>query len=81
LFRSVCRLPANFLNEGRYSITAIVGRDFVNTQVLREDVVSFDVHDTGVMRGKYLGQWLGVVRPRLPWESDYLGDDPSQREA
>jgi hypothetical protein len=25
LYRSVCTLPANFLNEGRYSVTAIVG--------------------------------------------------------
>ena len=74
LFRSVCRLPANFLNEGRYSVTAIVGRGASDTQVLQEDVVSFDVHDTGEMRGSYLGPWLGVIRPRLPWNSEYLGE-------
>ncbi len=70
LYRSVCRIPGNFLNEGRYSVTAIVGRGISDTQVLREDVISFNVHDTGEMRGQYFGHWLGVVRPKLPWSTE-----------
>ncbi len=72
LYRSVCRLPANFLNDGRYVITAIVGFDTGEPQIIYEDAVSFQVHDTGVMRGDYLGNWLGVVRPRLPWATTRL---------
>lgn len=71
-YRSVCRIPGNFLNEGRYSITAIVGRGLAETQVLREDVLSFHVHDTGEMRGQYFGHWLGVVRPKLPWSTEKI---------
>lgn len=70
LFQSTCRIPANFLNEGRYSVTAIVGRGVSDTQVLREDVLSFHVHDTGEMRGQYFGHWLGVVRPKLAWSTE-----------
>jgi len=71
-YRSVCRIPANFLNEGRYSVTAIVGRGMAETQVLCEDVLSFHVHDTGEMRGQYFGHWLGVVRPKLPWSTEKI---------
>lgn len=74
-YRSVCRLPANFLNEGRYSISAIISRDVAETQVLLEDVLSFQVHDTGAMRGEFLGKWIGVVRPRLPWTTETLPDE------
>jgi lipopolysaccharide transport system ATP-binding protein len=74
VFQSVCRLPGNFLNDGPYSITAIVGKVPNKTQILEESVLSFHVHDTGEMRKEYLGSWAGpVVRPRLAWNTDYLG--------
>lgn len=72
LFQSVCRIPGNFLNEGRYRITAILGTVPSDTQVLEEDLLSLDVHDTGEMRKEYYGGWLGVVRPRLAWQTTYL---------
>lgn len=70
VYRSVCRLPENFLNEGRYSVTAIVGRGISEVQAIAEDAVAFDVHDTGEMRGLYFGQWPGVIRPKLAWQTD-----------
>ena len=70
LFKSVCCIPANFLNDGRYSITAIVGKVPNNTQVLKNDVVYFDVHDTGEMRKEFYKGWLGVVRPKLAWRTE-----------
>jgi hypothetical protein len=70
LYRSVCRLPANFLNEGRYSVTAIVGRGASDTQVLQEDVVSFDVHDTGLLpRIAPRDTWPGVY-----WKFEFVSD-------
>jgi lipopolysaccharide transport system ATP-binding protein len=72
VFQSVCRLPGNFLNEGRYHITAIVGKVPANTQILEENAVYFDVHDTGEMRKEYFGKWVGSVRPRLPWQTQHL---------
>lgn len=73
LFRSECVFPANFLNEGRYTITPIVGKGIATTLLLEEDLIGFDVHDSGSMRQEYFGGWLGTVRPKLPWQTEYLG--------
>ena len=73
LFTTTCKLPGNFLNEGEYFVTAIVGRDTNNTQALMEDVISFNVHDTGEMRGQdQHTQWGGVVRPKLAWNTQMI---------
>jgi lipopolysaccharide transport system ATP-binding protein len=75
LFRSACRIPANFLNEGRYAITAIVGKIPNQTIVLEESVITFEAHDTGAMREVYYGPWVGpVIRPRLAWHTEYSGN-------
>jgi len=73
LFQSVCRIPANFLNEGLYSVTSIVGKGIADTQILEDYVLSFQVHDTGEMRQEYYANWVGVVRPRLAWSTEYAG--------
>ncbi len=76
VYRSYCQLPANFLNEGRYTVTAIIGRGTSEIQAQAEDAVAFDVHDTGEMRGLYFGQWPGVIRPKLAWSTQRV--EPSQ---
>lgn len=75
LFRSVCRIPGNFLNEGVYFINAYVASlaGAITAHVAEEQVVSFDVIDTGVMRKEFSDTWLGVVRPRLDWSTEYKG--------
>ena len=70
LYQSTCIIPGNFLNEGRYMISPIVGRVPNKTVILEESLLSFDVHDTGAMREEYLGNWSGpVIRPRLHWNT------------
>jgi lipopolysaccharide transport system ATP-binding protein len=79
LFQSVCRIPGNFLNDGLYSVTAIVGKGIADTQILEDYILSFHVHDTGEMRKEYLGSWVGpVIRPRLAWHTEYLDNDISK---
>ena len=72
LFQSTCRIPGNFLNEGLYSVTAIVGKGVSDTQVLEDRAVSFHVYDTGEMRKEFHGGWGGVLRPRLAWNTEYI---------
>jgi lipopolysaccharide transport system ATP-binding protein len=72
LFRTSCVLPGNFLNDGRYSINAIVLTDVTRIEVFAREVISFTVHETRDTRGEYLGHILGVVRPRLAWQTTYL---------
>jgi len=72
LFRSACTVPDNFLNEGMYSINAIVLTDVANIQVFAREAVSFIVHDTGAMRKEFGGAWIGVVRPKLAWQTQFV---------
>lgn len=75
LFRTVCVIPGNFLNEGGYSVKVVILTDLKYQEVSTEEVVWFTVHDTGAMRREYNGRWVGVVRPRLSWNTQYLIED------
>ncbi len=73
-FRSVCCIPGNFLNEGRYIITINLVKTASNIPEAREeDLLSFQVHDTGEMQKVYYSDWPGVVRPLLVWQTEYQG--------
>ena len=76
LYESTCRIPGNFLNEGMYSITPIIGTNASHTEVLLEKALGFRVHDSGEMRKEYGGVWDGVVRIRLDWETKPLQEEP-----
>ena len=73
IYRSECRMPANFLNDTRYFVSVLIGPE-VGVVALRQDsALSFVVHDTGAMRQEYTGSWIGpVVRPRLNWRTSKL---------
>ncbi|HLI27383.1 MAG TPA: ABC transporter ATP-binding protein [Chloroflexota bacterium] len=68
LYRSLCTIPGNFLNSGRITVHAAVGR--WNPHAIHawvHDAVAFDVIDTGGVRGEYPGPWAGAIRPYLEW--------------
>lgn len=77
LFESEVIIPANFLNEGRYLVTPIIADNQAGVSTRREIYlldenleISFNVIDTGEMRRSGLSEnWLGVVRPRLNWNT------------
>lgn len=79
VFRTICRLPGNFLNEGRYLVIPLLGRVPQPAMVLEEATLAFDVHDTGAMREEYTGSWAGpVIRPRLAWHTEPASVEPIQ---
>jgi len=72
IYRSVCRIPENFLNDKQYVISALVlqaGR----IEAIVNEAVSFTVNDTSEMRKEFevrkefKGDWIGSVRVKLPW--------------
>ena len=70
LFQSTCTIPGNFLNEGRYVISVIIGQTPGSPIICEDSVLTFDVHDTGAMHEEYIGNWAGpLIRPRLPWNT------------
>lgn len=75
LYRTVCTIPGHMLNEGKHTVSALVIRN-KNDAHVREEAISFTVHDDGVSRSGYTGGWVGVVRPLLPWTVDRIGSLP-----
>ena len=72
LIKATVRIPGNFLAEGRVIVTAAIST--INPtiiHVLEPDAVAFQVvdHSSGDgVRGEWVGDLPGVVRPMLEWE-------------
>ncbi|MDQ3120015.1 MAG: polysaccharide ABC transporter ATP-binding protein [Verrucomicrobiota bacterium] len=71
-----CVLPANFLNDGHYSITILLIVDVTRFDVTVPNAISFVVHETK-RRGEYLGAVIGCVRPHLEWSEKSLNGSMS----
>jgi hypothetical protein len=74
VFRSTCRVPGHLLGQGRFDVSVLVwGANYTISH--REDcVVEFEVHESIEARADYYGDWAGVVRPLLEWETQRLED-------
>ena len=72
IFKSTCCIPANLLIEGEYFVSPIVGIQPKDTQVLKEDVISFRTRDTGEENKRALGGWWGVVGPPMAWHTEKI---------
>jgi lipopolysaccharide transport system ATP-binding protein len=70
LYRSRCIIPGNTLNNITYRVTPILGKDVCTTHLLLEDLLSFVAHDAGTTSQDYQGKWIGVIRPRLAWNTE-----------
>jgi lipopolysaccharide transport system ATP-binding protein len=71
-YRTVCTIPANFLNECQYAIRVALVSNHSTIELLTGDIIGFSAQDTGEMRKQYLGHWLGLVRPKLAWQTTQL---------
>ena len=74
LYRSVCRIPAFFLNDITYHLTAVINEGATVNHVMVEGLLRFQVHDSGEMRQEHFSPWTGCVRPRLEWRTELLED-------
>jgi len=68
-YRTTCIIPAFFLNESQYAIRVAVVSNISHVEFLTTEIIGFQTHDTGQMRAEFTGHWLGVVRPKLKWET------------
>lgn len=72
LFKSVCHIPGNLLNDGRIRVQLLFVRDRSVVIHKVDNVLTFDVIDAADRRGGYLGRVEGAVRPILDWETELL---------
>jgi lipopolysaccharide transport system ATP-binding protein len=68
-FTTTCEVPAHLLNEGTYTVDAMLVQEMDTVRAQAEHAVCFAVFDDGVSRGDYVGQWVGIVRPRCQWQT------------
>lgn len=66
---ATCIVPPNFLAEGRHLLTVGLNAHGV-VHAYQDDVVSFEIVDPcqgDSVRGEWVGDWVGAVRPMLDW--------------
>jgi hypothetical protein len=67
-YRSHCRIPANLLSPGTYSVTfaaAIVNQQTFDSHA---DALAFEITDAGCVRMKRNDKREGVIMPVLAWQ-------------
>jgi lipopolysaccharide transport system ATP-binding protein len=74
LFKATCTLPGHFLNEGMYCINVLLFNRISHLEFTAKEVIRFHVHDTGVLGAEGRVRWVGVVHPRLAWQTEFLRD-------
>jgi lipopolysaccharide transport system ATP-binding protein len=72
LVRATCIIPGNLLAEGRlFVLAAVSSYNPTVVHVSERDAVSFQVIDRSEgdgVRGHFVAEWPGAVRPMLDWE-------------
>lgn len=73
-YKARCKIPANFLNEGIFTITvSIIDASTFQPLILVEEkitIIIFDNISGDSARGDYHGSFPGIVRPILSWETN-----------
>lgn len=70
IYKVNCAIPKFFLNDTQYSINAFLSTDIsFQNMTVAEEILTFEVHETGNMRQEYIGSWIGQIRPKLEWNT------------
>jgi lipopolysaccharide transport system ATP-binding protein len=73
IYKTQCVLPKNFLNDTQYFISAYLSSDInFSDMTVADEVMSFQMIDTGEMRQEYTGNWNGQIRPKMQWSTIQL---------
>ena len=66
LVRETVKIPANFLNDGIYTVSIQAVQDTSTTLYHHPEILVFEVLE-GAREGSWNGKWPGVIRPKLEW--------------
>ena len=75
LFRSVCYVPANLMNDGVVRVRLYVVKDKSIVLWADEEILSFDVREDAATRSVWLDKWTGAVRPALEWTTEMIASE------
>lgn len=80
LIRSSFIVPADLMNNGSYRVGLGIFLNGISGTAIAdwEDLITFEIHDAASeLRGAYHGNWPGVVRPNLPWKTEFVEPFPA----
>jgi lipopolysaccharide transport system ATP-binding protein len=69
--RSVCHIPAHFLNDERYRVRLLIVRDNSVALTDQDSLLWFEVNES-TREGNWFGKVIGTVRPQLVWDTTPL---------
>lgn len=69
IYKSLCRLPANFFNDLVYKVNVLLVKNTTELIAFAEDAVVVEKLDSGLNRKGYFGKWGGITRPLLQWDT------------
>jgi len=72
-YMSCCHIPADFFNEGRYSLGVNASSFGVRRYFMDENALSFNVDISGAPGTQWPEVRQGPVRPRLDWKIEKIG--------
>jgi len=72
LYRSVCHVPGDLLNDGTYRVRLILVKNDKFHVCRYDDALMFDVMDIARAVGTWYGKHHGVVRPDLKWTTELI---------
>ena len=72
MFRSVCQIPSNLLNNGRYRARLLLVQNGSHVIYWHKEELGFELIDSGESRGAWYGKIQGVIRPKLSWRTEFL---------
>jgi lipopolysaccharide transport system ATP-binding protein len=75
LYRAICNVPGNLLNEGTVTITTAINTQPNILHAYVDDAISIHIFDpgSGGARNDYTREWPDVaVRPLLPWSTEQV---------
>ncbi|REE82000.1 lipopolysaccharide transport system ATP-binding protein [Lutibacter oceani] len=74
VIKTKCKIPSNFLTEGKYSVLVAIGNYNPNRIHIKiENALTFSVRDNFIegvetVKKNIGGNWPGIIRPLLKWE-------------
>lgn len=83
---SVLEVPKSLLPDGAFNVTILLWEQGYTPICSVTDAVSFEIVDSGEVRGDYFRAMSGIIRPSFKWrtsklESDSLSESGDDREA
>ncbi len=75
VYKSTLVIPGNFLNEKTYSISAFLGSEDPTDFAVVNEAIAFSVVDTGEMRKEFSGDWTGLIRPKMDWQTKLMSEN------